>query len=72
MVQKIEIDIEAIFKNLQNIEIDDNTKELLNNGICAYIKEPNMKDGVMIKLYPNGKKEIVYIDKNFQENVINF
>jgi len=54
MVQKIDIDIDGI-------EADDNTKELLQNGVPAYIKKLNM---------PNGTKETVKIDENFQENVI--
>ena len=70
MVQKVEIDIETIFKNIQSIEMDDNTKELLQNGIAAYIKEPGMKNGYMIKLYPNGTKETVYIDEAFNETIV--
>jgi hypothetical protein len=70
MVQKIEIDIEKIFDDIAGIEADDNTKELLQNGIPAYIKEPNMPQGTMIKLYPDGTKEIVHIDEAFHESVL--
>ena len=70
MVQKIDIDIEKIFSDIDGIEADDNTKELLQNGVPAYIKELNMPNGVMLKLYPNGTKETVKIDENFQESVI--
>ena len=70
MVQKIDIDFEKIFSNIDGIEADDNTIELLENGIPAYIKEPNMPQGTMIKLYPDGTKEIVQIDKTFQESVL--
>ena len=70
MDQKIELDIEAMFEDLHAIEADDNTKELLQNGIPAYIKEPGMADGVMIKLYPNGTRKIVKIDSSFNERVI--
>ena len=63
MVQKIDIDIDGI-------EVDDNTKELLQNGVPAYIKEHNMLTGVMLKFYPNGTSETVKIDEDFQENVI--
>lgn len=70
MVQKIDINIEKIFDDIVGIEADDNTIELLTNGIPAYIKEPNMPQGTMIKLYPNGKKEIVHIDKSFNESVL--
>lgn len=72
MVQKIELDIETIFEDIQSIEMDDNTKELLHNGIPAYIKEPGMENGFMIKLYPNGTKETVHIDDAFNETVVNF
>ena len=72
MVQKMELDIESIFEDTNSIEEDDNTKELLNNGIPAYIKESGMANGVMIKLYPNGKKETIHIDKTFHEIVVNF
>jgi len=72
MVQKVELDIEAIFEDIHSIEIDDNTKELLHNGVPAYIKEPGMANGIMIKLYPNGTKETVYIDEAFNETVVNF
>ena len=70
MVQKIDIDFEKIFSDIDGIEADDNTIELLENGIPAYIKEPNMPQGTMIKLYPNGTKEIVQIDKTFHESVL--
>ena len=70
MVQKIDIDIEKIFSDIDGIEADDNTIELLQNGVPAYIKEPNMSQGVMIKLYPNGTKETVKIDEHFQESII--
>jgi len=65
-----ELDIENIFENLESIEIIDNTKELLDNGVSAYIKNPGMADGVMIKLYPNGTRKIVKIDSSFNEIVI--
>ena len=70
MVQKIDIDIEKIFDDIAGIETDDNTKELLQNGVPAYIKEHTMPQGVMLKLYPNGTKETVRIDKYFHESVI--
>jgi hypothetical protein len=70
MVKKIDLDIETIFEDVHSIERDDNTKELLYNGVPAYIKEPGMADGVMIKLYPNGSREIVKIDSSFNERVI--
>ena len=70
MVQKIDIDIEKIFSDIDSIEADDNTRELLDNGIPAYIKEPNMPQGTMIKLYPDGTKEIVHIDNLFHESVL--
>lgn len=72
MVQTMELDIETILEDMHSIEMDDNTKELLDNGIPAYIKEPGMANGIMIKLYPNGKKEIVRIDETFHETVVNF
>ena len=72
MVQKIELDIETIFEDIQSIEMDDNTKELFHNGIPAYIKKPGMENGFMIKLYPNGTKETVHIDDAFNETVVNF
>ncbi len=71
MVQKIELDIETIFEELNTIEMDDNTKELLQNGVPAYIKEPGMANGFMIKLYPNGTKKTVHIDASFNETVVN-
>jgi hypothetical protein len=67
----MEIDIESVFENMQSIEMDDNTKELLRNGIPAYIKDPDMANGIMLKLYPDGKKETVYIDDDFRESVVN-
>ena len=70
MVQKIDIDIEKIFSDIDSIEADDNTKELLQNGVPAYIKEDNMPMGVMLKLYPNGTRETVKIDEDFQESII--
>ena len=70
MVQKIDIDFEKIFSDIDGIEAGDNTIELLENGIPAYIKEPNMPQGTMIKLYPDGTKEIVHIDKTFHESVL--
>ena len=70
MAQKIELDIETIFEDLSSIETDDNTKELLQNGVPAYIKEAGMADGIMIKLYPDGSREIVKIDNNFHETTI--
>jgi len=50
--------------------MEDNTKELLDNGIPAYIKDPGMADGVMIKIYPNGNREIIKLDASFNERVI--
>ncbi len=70
MTQETKFDLESIFENLESIEMIDNTKELLDNGIPAYIKEPGMADGVMIKLYPNGTRKIVKIDSSFNERVI--
>ncbi len=70
MVQKIDIDVEKIFSDIDGIEADDNTIELLQNGVPAYIKEPNMSQGIMIKLYPDGTKETVKIDEYFQESII--
>lgn len=72
MVQTMELDIETILEDMHSIEMDDNTKELLDNGIPAYIKEPGMANGIMIKLYPNGKKETIHIDETFHETVVNF
>jgi len=72
MVKKIELDIETIFEDIHSIEAGDNTKELLDNDIPAYIKKPGMANGYMIKLYPNGTKETVHIDKAFNETVVNF
>jgi len=72
MVQKMELDIETILEDMHSIVMDDNTKELLDNGIPAYIKEPGMANGIMIKLYPNGKKETIHIDETFHETVVNF
>jgi len=71
MVQKLELDIETMFEDTHSIEMDDNTKELLQNGVPAYIKEPGMENGFMIKIYPNGIKETVYIDEAFHETVVN-
>jgi len=71
MVQKIELEIESIFEELHSIEMYDNTKELLQNGVPAYIKEPGMANGFMVKLYPNGTKETVHIDASFHETVVN-
>ena len=70
MTQETEFDLESIFEKLESIEIIDNTKELLDNGVPAYIKNPGMADGVMIKLYPNGTRKIVKIDSSFNERVI--
>ena len=70
MDQKIELDIETMFEDLHAIEAGDNTKELLQNGIPAYIKEPGMADGVMIKLYPDSSREVVKIDNDFNEIII--
>ena len=70
MDQKIELDIETMFEDLHAIEAGDNTKELLQNGIPAYIKEPGMTDGVMIKLYPDSSREVVKIDNDFNEIII--
>ena len=70
MVKKIELDIETIFEDIHSIEMNDNTKELLHNGVPAYIKESGMPSGIMTKLYPNGRKETVQIDKDFNETVI--
>ena len=72
MVKKIELDIESIFEDVDSIEMDDNTKELLHNGVPAYIKESGMADGIMTKIYPNGTKEVVKIDESFNETVVNF
>jgi hypothetical protein len=70
MITDTELDFENIFKDLKSIEMIDNTKELLDNGIPAYIKDPGMADGVMIKLYPSGTRKIVKIDSFFNERVI--
>ena len=70
MTQETKFDLESIFENLESIEMIDNTKELLGNGVPAYIKDPGMADGVMIKLYPNGTRKIVKIDSSFNERVI--
>ena len=72
MIKKIELDIETIFEDVHSIEVDDNTKELLHNGIPAYIKKPGMANGIMTKLYPNGTTETVHIDETFNETVVNF
>jgi hypothetical protein len=71
MVQKMELDIETIFDDIHSIEMDDNTQELLHNGVPAYIKEPGMANGFMVKLYPNGTQETVHIDETFHETVVN-
>ncbi len=71
MVKKIELDIESIFEDVDSIEMDDNTKELLHNGVPAYIKELGMENGIMTKLYPNGTQETVKIDDAFNETVVN-
>ena len=71
MVQKIELDIETIFEDTHSIEMGDNTKELLQNGVPAYIKKLGMENGFMIKIHPNGTKETVYIDEAFHESVVN-
>ncbi|NKQ40255.1 MAG: hypothetical protein HF962_01635 [Sulfurovum sp.] len=71
MVKKIELDIETIFEDIHSIEMNDNTKELLHNGIPAYFKESGMANGIMTKLYPNGTKETVQIDEDFNETVVN-
>jgi len=70
MIADKELDIENIFENIESIEMTDNTKELLDNGVPAYIKNPGMANGVMIKLYPNGTRKIVKIDSSFNEIVI--
>jgi len=62
--------VQKIFSDIDSIEADDNTKEFLQNGVPAYIKEHNMLTGVMLKFYPNGTSETVKIDEDFQENVI--
>jgi len=49
MVKKIELDVETIFEYIHSIEMDDNTKKLLQNGVSAYIKNPDMANGIMIK-----------------------
>ncbi len=67
---QIELDTKTLFEDLHAIETDDNTKELLQNGIPAYIKEQGMADGVMIKLYPDSSREVVKINKNFNEIII--
>ena len=72
MVKKIELDIESIFEDVDSIENVDNTKELLHNGVPAYIKELGMGNGIMTKIYPNGIKEVVKIDAAFNETVIDF
>jgi len=72
MVKKYEVDIETLLENIESVETEDNTKILLNNGIPAYIKEPGMPKGIMIKLYPDGKRETIKIDENFQESVVSF
>jgi hypothetical protein len=71
MAKKIELDIETIFEDIESIELDDNTKELLQNGVPAYIKEEDMEDGIMTKIYPDGTKETVLIDTSFNESVLN-
>ena len=70
MLTDQELDIETILEDMESIEMIDNTKELLDNGLPAYIKDQGMADGVMIKLYPNGSREIVKIDSSFNERVI--
>jgi hypothetical protein len=72
MVKTLEINIDSIFEDIKYIEEEDNTKELLKSGVPVYIKEPGMPQGIMIKIYPNGTKETVRIDENFNENVVNF
>jgi hypothetical protein len=42
MITDIELDFENIFEDLKSIEMIDNTKELLDNGIPTYIKDPGM------------------------------
>ncbi len=71
MVKKVDIDIETIFEDIQSIEMEDNTKELLKNSVPTYIKKADMESGYMIKLYPDGTKETVYIDRSFNETVVN-
>ena len=70
MVKKHEIDIDTVLDTIEHIGLEDNTKTLLDNGIPTYIKEPNMPQGTMIKLYPNGTRDTIIVDENFQERIV--
>ncbi len=56
---------DIIKKSLQQ----DNTISLLKKGIPVYIKDSAIKEG-NIKIYPNGQKEVIKLDKNFEEVVV--
>lgn len=61
----IKIFDELVEKTLQQ----DNTKSLLKRGISVYIKDSSIREG-NIKIYPDGKKEVIKLDKNFEEVVL--
>ena len=70
MVKKIDINLEIILEDIEGIEHDDNTQALLKRGIPAYVKSDGMPRGIMTKLYPDGRRETVRIDEQFQESVV--
>ena len=70
MIQNSDIQIENIYTKFNEIESIDNTLELRDKGIASYIKEPNMPQGVMIKINPDGSKEKIIINDSFEEIVL--
>lgn len=59
-------------KTLESVKIVfefDNTQPMLDKGIPVYIKDKAYPEGI-VKKYPNGKMELVSLDKNYNEYVI--
>ncbi|MBE0498712.1 MAG: hypothetical protein IBX43_05645 [Campylobacterales bacterium] len=47
----------------------DNTQPMLDKGIPVYIKGKAYPKGI-VKKYPDGKMELVSLDKNYNEYVV--
>ena len=71
MVKQLELDMETIFDTIEDIQKGNNTQELLKKNIPAYIRTEKMSKGTILKIYPDGREEIVTLDECFSEKILN-
>ena len=54
--------LDEVLENIEDLLVDDNTKELLESGKPAYVMASESNSDIL-KIYPDGKKEIIKYKK---------